>query len=71
LRRSGAVAELESAIELVFQRFTVAAAAVIAYDPDHDPDYSFAVLSPVSSESRSTCRHTAQWEAVGLRGSTN
>ena len=32
------VAELESAIELVFQRFTVAAAAVTAYDPDHDPE---------------------------------
>jgi hypothetical protein len=29
------------------------------------------VPSPVSSESRSTCRYTAQWEAVGLRGSTN
>jgi arginase family enzyme len=57
------VAELESAIELVFQRFTVTATAVTAYDPDHDPDAQILaagrrVVSTIARASRrDICRH--------------
>jgi hypothetical protein len=57
------VAELESAIELVFQRFTVTATAVTAYDPDPDPDAQILaagrrVVSTIARASRrDICRH--------------